>query len=369
MRRPRFRFRALLPWLVLLVALATVCFIVWFAVIRGGPSALQVLAWDPDGLTGNVARLEVAPTDPLGPGTPRVPLLLALRNSGPTALQARSLALSLPSWLRLETDDGTPLPAEVDGGNPLMRYRLALDPVRVPGGSGPVLLPGVGRIWMRPFASAWRCTLDDDGLPAFLPAPPLDPRRLARGTVFWSVEEAGSGRRATGTLDVVLDPALFETGSVAAPPDYPSRVLPADSPRPDLASLVRGGTRTVACGGMIEPVTLTSTVYSTPTGGLILAVAVDDGMERLLFDLDGNDTIEAEAWAADGAPAVNRVRRARYAIPDFLLPLPPPPEPTPPDTMSVDSLAQPADTLAPDTVRSDIPRSDTAAAPDTAVAR
>lgn len=340
MRSRRFRMQALMPWLGLVLAMLLMGVLVWYLLGRGRASSLELVAWDRGSLVDDRVHLVAADNDPLGPGTPRVPLLLAIRNPGPVALQAGNVVLTLPSWLRLETDEGAPLDAEADGGNPMMRYVVSRAAVLLDPGAYPTLLPGTRRLWIRPFTSPWRCTLDDDGLPSFLPAPPLDPARLADATLFWSVAEGRSERRSTGTLELGLDPALFQTAEVERPPDFPSRTLPPDSPRVDLASLQVVGTRSVACGGMIEPLTLESTVYRTPGEGRIVSVGLDDGPARVLFDLDGNDTIEAEAWSSQADGRLDRVRRTRYPLPAFLLPLPPPPVPAPaqPDTVVADSL-------------------------------
>lgn len=367
MRSRRFRMRALTPWLGLVLAMLLMGVLVWYLLGRGRASSLELVAWDRGTLVDDRIALVAADNDPLGPGTPRVPLLLAIRNPGPVPLQAGNVVLSLPSWLRLETDDGTPLDAEADGGNPMMRYVVSREPVRLEPRAYPTLLPGTRRLWIRPFTSPWRCTLDDDGLPSFLPAPPLDPARLADATLFWSVAEGRSERRSTGTLELSLDPALFLTAEVERPPDFPARTLPPDSPRVDLGSLPVLGTRTVACGGMIEPLTLESTVYRTPGEGRIVSVGLDEGGARLLFDLDGNDTIEAEAWSSQGDGRLDRVRRTLYPLPAFLLPPPPPPLPAPalPDTMAADSLVADS-TAVPDSLAVDTTAAPARVPPDTA---
>lgn len=331
MRALRFRVQAVMPWLGLAVALALIVGLVWFLFGRGRASAIELIAWDRDAFSDERARLVTDPNDPLAPGTPRVPLVLALRNPGRVPLRVTRLTLSLPSWMRLENDAGEPLESQADGGNPLMRWIVPIEPLRLEPNRPPVALDGAPRVWIRPFNSPWRCTLDDTGLPAFLPAPPLDPVRLANPTLFWTADEASGRRRATGTLRLSLDLALFEFAPVEQPPAFPALELPADSPRPELASMPVEGSRTVECGGMIEPLELLSTVYRPRGGGRIVSVSVDDGPARLLFDLNGDDTVEAEAWAQPGGNGIDRVRRTRYVMPDFLLPPPPPPAP-PADT-------------------------------------
>ncbi len=350
MRAPRIRVQALLPWLGLMLAIGLLSVLVWFLFGRGRASAVELVAWDRDSFSDELARLSPQANDPLGAGTPRVPLVLALRNRSPVTLRVTRVTLTLPSWLRLEYDDGEPLAFEADGGNPLMRWTVPLEPVRLEPNRPPTVLDGARRLWIRPFSSPWRCTLDDAGLPAFRPAPPLDPVRLANPILFWVAEEAGGGRRATGTLRLSLDPAAFAFAPVETPPVFPALELPADSPRPDLGRMPVEGTRTIECGGMIEPLTLHSTVYRPRGGGRIVSVSADDAPARLLFDLDGDDTIEAEAWAQAAGGRIDRVRRTHYPVPGFLLPPPPPP---PADTVPAnpDSVTTRPDTAAAATPR------------------
>jgi hypothetical protein len=344
----RYHLRALLPWLAGIGIPVLLVTLVWYW-LRPRSSPLELIVYDAAGRFGNQADLSPLPNDPENGGRPRLPLLLAVRNTGTRSASTGAMVLYLPSWLHLERDDGTPYDAETEGGNPLLRYRIAFGPVRVEARRFPVVVPGRERIWLRPFASPYHCALDDEGRPIFLSAPSLDPALLADATIFWVVEETGSARRSTGTLELQMDPSLFDVEPALMPPEFPASVLPPDVARPDLASLPVEGRRTSSCGLMIEPLTLQSTVYQAGEAGRIIALTVADTVKRLLFDMDGDKIVEAEAWDRAGTGRLDTVRRARYAIPEFLLPPPPPPPPPPitPDSVPADTLqAAPPDTTA-----------------------
>lgn len=327
----RFQPRALLPWLGALLVLVAVGVVVWRGPLRPGPASLDLLAYDERGSFVDRVHLSPVANDPRPGSPPRMPLLLALRNDGPAPISAGAVVLSLPSWLSLENEAGEPLAHERLGGNPLASYRISFDPIRLEPGRFPTVLPAASRLWVRPFNSPWRCRLDDEGRPAFIPAPQLDPASLADVVAFWSVEEAGSDRRGTGNFSISLDPTFFDIPPAAQPPAYPAERLPADAPRPDLATLPLEGRQHAACGGAIEPLTVQSAVYRAGAGR-ILVVSTGDTLRRWLFDLDGDSIVEAEAWDARGSGRLDLARHARYPIPEFLLPPPPPPPPTAPDS-------------------------------------
>jgi len=339
----RYHLRALLPWLAGIGIPVLLITLVWYWV-RPRSSPLELIAYDAAGRLGSQVALRPLQGDPGNGGRPRLPLLLALRNPGSWTARAGAVVLYLPSWLHLERDDGTPFDAEAEGGNPLLRYRVPFEPIRVEADRFPVVVPGRERIWLRPFASPYHCALDDEGRPIFVSAPSLNPALLADATVFWVVEEAGSNRRSTGTLELQMDSSLFEVEPAATPPAYAAQRLPPDVPRPDLGRLPVEGRRTSSCGLMIEPLTLESTVYRAGESGRIIALTVADTVRRLLFDMDGDAIVESEAWDA-GTGRLDTMRRARYAIPQFLLP--PPPPPPPPDTVPADTVQPaPPDTTA-----------------------
>ncbi len=317
----RSRVRSVLPWLGLLLLIAAVSVVIWFGPVGRGASWLELLVYDGTGRAGERVSLGFLSNDPLGPGTPRVPLVLALRNTGPSPLRARSVSLSLPAWLRLERDDGTPFPGETEGGNPLRLYRFEFDPVRLEPDRPATVMPGGRGLWVRPFVSPWRCSLQD-GLPTFWPAPALAPELLADATVFWTVEEAGAARRATGTFVLALDPNRFAVQPAPALPDYPPRPIPGDVALPDLTALDQAERRIVECGTMVEPLSLELAIYTSGSQGRVFAVGVPDGAKRLLFDLNGDDTVEAEAWDAARRGRLDTARRVRYPLPDFLMPTP-----------------------------------------------
>jgi hypothetical protein len=333
----RHKLRKWAPWIAGAGTLVLLVFLVWYW-LRPRSSPLDLIAYDTAGRFGQDVSLILS--EVTGTGN-RVPLLLALRNPGTSAARAGAILLFLPSWLRLETDSGVAIVGEGEGGNPLIGYRIALDGVRVEPARFPTVIPERERLWLRPFTSPYRCALDDEGRPIFTSAPSLNPSLLSQVTLFWVIQEAGSSRRSTGTLKVRMDPRLFEVQAGSRPLTYAPSALAADAPRPNLNALPVEGRVTAACGDMVEPLTLESTVYRAGDAGRIITLAVADSVKRVLFDLDGDDTIEVEAWDEARSGRLDTARRARYAVPGFLLPSPPPMV----DTAAADSSEMAVDTV------------------------
>jgi hypothetical protein len=347
-----FRLGTLVPWLLLVATPGALFVALRYGPLRNPPPSLQLQAHDPVTGLGENARLILPPdADTSREHAIRLPLLLAIRNTGTRPAEAGRIDLAVPWQIRLEAADGTPFPAEAEGGNPLLHYRLPLqEPLTVPAEQVGVVIPGLERIWVRPYAPSLRCTLDASGVPDFTPTPPLDAELLAQPVIYWSIIESDERRRTSGVLTLQLDPRLFDTPPAPEPPDYPALPLADTAQLPDLDRLELVGHRSTLCGEVIEPVRLESRVYAT-AGGRILALLVDGELRKLLFDLDGDSTIEAEVWSTTGEK-MDRVRRARYRLPEFLLPLPPPPQPPVPVPVPVPAVPDTAlaDSLAVDTV-------------------
>src|SRR5690606_30196206 len=74
------------------------------------------------------------------------------------------------------------------------------------------------------------------------------------------------------------------------------------------------------------------------SGGRVLVVYVDNVGRKRLYDLNRDGIIELETWDADADGLFEARREARFAIPDFLMPLPPrDPAMAQPDPVAPDS--------------------------------
>lgn len=323
----RIRLRTLIAVAVVVISLVAVVAAMRWGPLRNPPPALQLMAHDPLVGLGPTARLAPPPwADTSRRGAIRLPLLLAIRNTGSRPAVATGIRVAAPWQIRLESAEGTPLPMEAEGGNPLLHYTIPLDSgLTVPAGAFGVVIPGFERLWVRPVASALTCTLDAAGVPVFSPAAPLDPSLLARPTLYWTIHEEDVRRRSSGVLTLELDSRWFAVPPAPRPPDFPPLPLDDTTSLPDLSTLPSAGHRYLLCGEAIEPVTVGSTVHRTSDDGSIVALSVDGVTRKLLFDLNGDSLIEAEAWSSAGG-RIDLARRTRFEIPDYLLPLPPPPE-------------------------------------------
>jgi hypothetical protein len=334
------------------------------------PPALQLLALDPAGGFSSAVSIpiEVVEAPEAGTGAARAPLLLAVYNAGPLDARPRSLELSVPARVRVLDAAGRPLPRRRDAGNPLGHYRLPLGGERIAPEGVPVVLPGFERLWLEPFVSPWRCALDADDVPEFVPAPARDPALQGMLRIYYSLAEAPGRARATGVLSVDLDPALFAIDTVPTPPRFPPTIGDGDA-APDVGALRRRGTRTVECGEEDVPLEIESTLFETQAGGRVFAIAVGGRVRKYLLDLNGDSIVEAEVWDGDGDAAFELQRRARFPIPEFLFPLR---EPEPqPQTQPVPEPAGAAQLERRGTAsdRPDTARTPPAAPPDTAPRR
>jgi hypothetical protein len=106
---------------------------------------------------------------------------------------------------------------------------------------------------------------------------------------------------------------------------------------PDVGQLTFAGARTAHCGDPEQPIELYTVLWETRTGGRLLVVYSDNIGRKRLYDLNRDGIIELETWDSDADGRFEARRDARFAIPSFLMPLPPSdpsmtePDPVPPD--------------------------------------
>lgn len=303
---------------------------------REPPPDVELVALD----NGQPAvALEVAGTRAADGDALRFAVPLAARNRGTGAVVPRRVALSVPGRFWVAGPGGVRLPAEVTPGVALHRHVIELEPVPLPPDGEPHPLPGLELVLLEPDLPRYSCTARGDIIPEFIPAPALDPRTLANVLIFYSVELNGYAGRSTGLLTVRLDPAQLEVAPAPLPPVFPATTLDVPDTRPPDPGVLRfAGTRAAWCGDPEQPMTLFTALFEGPGGARAYAIHVDGRARKRLYDLTGDGVIDLETWDADGDGRFDTRRRARFAVPGFLVPLPPrnpqlrEPITTPPDS-------------------------------------
>jgi len=295
-----------------LVVVATVGFLEFGA---GGPvpGSLQLLALGEDGQFGDDVALAASPDS----GAAGYTLVLGIVNRGRQAAEPKALRLALPVWFRVAHEDGTPLAMERSEGDPLAALRLTLAAEPVEPGALPLVAAGLDKLRLEPDLRAIDCRLDWNGVPTFSPAPPWDPDRLSRITIFWSLEDDRG--RLTGLLhvrvpaaDVLPPPVRLEFGEPA--------MYAGAAPRPATGVLRLERSGPVTCGEPERPLQLRAVFWRTETAGLMIVV-LHDGQPRLhLFDLDDDGRIDLEIRDFDGDGVFESRRPVSYPIPRFLIP-------------------------------------------------
>jgi hypothetical protein len=312
--------RGIIASLVVLIVVAALVF--WFGPFRPSAAALELLALDSRGRFTTVADMTGTEPDTapqLGTGVPRLPLVLALHNTGNRPGRIRFLDLYIPAFLLLYDAKGQPIAREREGGNPLAHYRFELPRDPIEAGGLPVVLPGHERLWLESAISPYVCVITDDGVPDFRAAPRYDPVLLSQIEIFYSLSERTRSARSTGLLTLRIDPRLMRADSMPQPPIYPT-LIRGDTAALDTSQLRRLGTREASCGEVDVPLTIQSISYATPMGGRVFAITHEGKRRKYLFDTDGDSVIDAEVWDPDLDGMFDAARRARFPIPTFLLP-------------------------------------------------
>jgi hypothetical protein len=156
--------------------------------------------------------------------------------------------------------------------------------------------------------------------------------------LLYSFRDAAHAGRQTGLITLRIDPTLLEMEPAANPPSFETVIEMPVARAPETGTLLFAGARTAYCGDPEQPVELYTTLWETMSGGHVYVVYVDNVGRKRLYDLNGDGIIELETWDADGDGRFEARREARYAVPEFLRPIPPrdpqmtEPDPVPPDS-------------------------------------
>lgn len=311
---PSFELR----WLVGIVVVVALVLLVWFRPRSLPPQPLELVALGGDGLFRDTLEVPAAWQDTALPEhLVRVPLVLGVRNRGTEAARPDTLSLSLPVRYRLVDQRGA-LGVTAPRGSPLITYSLAtgLDPVEP--GRLPKLVPALDTLWLEVRVPAYYCIALADSVPEFVPAAMPLPGTLSEIRIFYSFEGGDLTARPTGTLTIRLDTTLLDLPSSVAPSTFPV-VLDSAAADPGPVGLRLVGRRTSQCGEPHHPLTLTSAVWVTASGGRMITLEHGGRVRKRLYDLDGDGIIERESWDSDGDGIFEATRRARLPTPAFLL--------------------------------------------------
>lgn len=286
-------------------------------------SRLELVALDGSGRFADSVAIPEAASDTVTHvigAVARVPLVLGVRNAGSSPAAPGRLELSLPGQVRLTDGAGTELPAVETAGSPLVRYSFAADFPRVAPHRLPELLPGLDTLWLEIVVPTFYCVALADSVPEFIPAPAPAPETLAGIRIFYVFEGGELGDRHAGVLALALDEAIVQREQPLLE-TRPSSSGPPGAP-PDTLAMTRVGRRHSDCGDPAAPIELRSTLWRTPTGGRVFALAHGGRDRKYLYDLDADGYIERETWDTDGDGRMDRGRATRLPIPDFLVPIP-----------------------------------------------
>lgn len=315
----RFGFSISRGWTLLLLALAALigaAFLV--GPLRPMPAELELLV-----IAGDVALPFAAATAERDEnGDVRFAVPLAVRNIGARPARPHRLLLDVPARLRVATERG-PITGDATAGVPLRRYIIDLPAPLLRPNPATERLPGLDTIWLEPDLATYYCSLRDELVPEFMPAPAHDPATLADVRIFYSLETEDARERHTGVLGVELDAGLLRTESAPMPPSFTTEFARHQAELPELPPLRAYGTRTAHCGDPEEPIELYTVTWETDAGGRFHVVYVHGEPRKHLYDLNGDSIIELETWDVDSDGRMEARREARFAVPEFLLPEPP----------------------------------------------
>ncbi|HKJ91579.1 MAG TPA: hypothetical protein VJ957_00360 [Longimicrobiales bacterium] len=286
------------------------------------PGMLQLVALDAAGQFHDTVSISAAQVDTTGDAIARVPLVLAVRNVGGSALRPGTLEVNLPARDRLVTAAGRVLEGHTVVGSPLTRYVLDLEFPSVQPGRLPTLLPGTDTLWVELIVPTYYCVLPADSVPDFIPAPAPDAATLAQLRIFYAFYGREVPSRQTGVLELRIDPRSLPRDT-AAPLTAVEQPRPVALPEPSTLRPV--GSRTLACGEPDAPVTIRSTLWQTPDGGRVFTLDYAHVTRKWLYDLNRDSIIEWEA-SNTGAGRSRLLRAVRFPIPDALMPVTTPPK-------------------------------------------
>lgn len=305
-------------------AVVAVIFFPW----RSRPPALQLVALGGDGKFQESIQIPPDWTDTsdseLG-AVARVPLVLAVVNSGGRAARPEYLELSVPLRLRLADARGRPLPGRLAVGNPLVRYELTAPFPAIEPGRLPTIVPAIDTLWLELVVPNFDCIALSDSVPDFVPAPVPDAESLSRITIFYSFGGGELDRRQTGLLRVQVDPNVLRREVPPPPPVFKTELRRPEMPLPPMGALNYVGSRRAFCGAPEAPIEILSTLWETPEGGRFFVLDHGGAPRKYLFDLDRDGIVELEMWDPDGEGRFVARRAARYPIPAFLMPPTAPP--------------------------------------------
>jgi hypothetical protein len=306
-------------WMVLfLIAGALLLGAYWIGPLRPVPAELELLAIEGDVALGEVTVEPRRTSD----GTIVFPVPLAVRNVGAQAARPARVVLSLPGQFDVATRRGR-LTGDVTTGIPLRRFAIALDRTQLEPGTGTRVLAGLDTIYIVPALSRYYCEIQGLDVPEFSPAPEYDAETLSNVRIFYSFSDAAQTERQTGLLTVHLDPAVLDVEPAARPPLFRTVTQEPQARAPDTGVLAFAGARTAHCGDPEQPVQLYTVLWETTDGGHVFVIYVDNVGRKRLYDLNRDGIIELETWDGDADGRFESRREARYAVPEFLLPLPP----------------------------------------------
>jgi hypothetical protein len=305
-------------WVVLLLlAGALLLGAYWIGPLRPIPARLEMLAIDG---ASAVERIAVEPRRTEQGGVV-FPIPLAVRNTGARAARPSAVILSLPPQFRIATRRGR-VAGGVTAGVPLRRFPIALQRTVIQPDSQTEVLPGLDTIYLEPDLPRYYCSIQGPQIPEFGPAPQFDAQTISEIRIFYSFVEARPERQ-TGLLSVSLDPRLLDTEPAGTPPTFPTVIQAPEAAAPETGTLLFDGARTAHCGDPERPVELFTTAWETMSGGRVFVIYVDNVGRKRLYDMNRDGIIELETWDADADGWFEARREARFAIPGFLMPLPP----------------------------------------------
>ncbi len=301
---------------------------------------LQLVVRGDDGTYSDRVRAGVDPVRlaDAEDGDIRVPLVLALHNTGEVPGAPEMIRLHVPPHVELVASEGVNLLRGRSVSEPLIRYVLEGPFGQVAPGEEPSPVLSSDTLWLRPILRRWECAVITDSVPELVPARDRDPEDLAAVPIYYSLEGGILSGSRSGTLRVRLDPAILDLPTPDSPPNFPVELRTSGFQVHDSIPLNSAGAHDVWCGPLERPIELHVEAWQTPSGGLVLRLSYGGTPRKYLLDVDGDDVVERELWDPDGDGRYEASREASFPLPRFLIP----PAAEEPDTVPADTV--PADT-------------------------